>query len=40
MGPEAEDLVGWHLSDWPGQPAKPDVYRDWVYGGRFQEIFG
>jgi len=29
-----------HLSHWTGEPAKLDVYRDWVYGGRFQEIFG
>ena len=29
-----------HLSHWSGQLAKLDVYTDWIYGGRFQEVFG
>jgi hypothetical protein len=29
-----------HLSHWTGPPAKLDVYTDWIYGGRFQEVFG
>jgi hypothetical protein len=29
-----------HLSHWTGEPAKLDVFTDWVYGGRFQEVFG
>src|ERR687884_494982 len=29
-----------HLSHWTGQLAKLDVYTDWIYGGRFQEVFG
>jgi hypothetical protein len=29
-----------HLSHWTGDLAKLDVYTDWIYGGRFQEVFG
>lgn len=29
-----------HLSHWTGAPAKLDVYQDWVYNGRWQELFG
>jgi hypothetical protein len=29
-----------HLSHWTGEPAKLEVFTDWVYGGRFQEVFG
>jgi hypothetical protein len=29
-----------HLSHWTGEPATLEVYTDWVYGGRFQEVFG
>ena len=29
-----------HLSHWSGPLAKLDVYTDWIYGGRFQEVFG
>jgi hypothetical protein len=29
-----------HLSHWTGELAKLDVYTDWIYGGRFQEVFG
>lgn len=29
-----------HLSHWTGNLAKLDVYTDWIYGGRFQEVFG
>jgi hypothetical protein len=29
-----------HLSHWTGELAKLDAYTDWVYGGRFQEVFG
>ena len=29
-----------HLAHWTGEPAKLDVYTDWIYGGRFQEVFG
>jgi hypothetical protein len=29
-----------HLSHWTGPLAKLDVYTDWIYGGRFQEVFG
>jgi len=28
------------LSHWTGALAKLDVYTDWIYGGRFQEVFG
>ena len=29
-----------HISHWTGELAKLEVYQDWVYGGRFQEVFG
>ena len=29
-----------HLSHWTGPLAKLDVYSDWVYNGRWQELFG
>jgi hypothetical protein len=29
-----------HLSHWSGPLAKLDVYNDWVYSGRAQELFG
>jgi hypothetical protein len=29
-----------HLSHWTGPLAQLTVYTDWVYGGRFQELFG
>jgi hypothetical protein len=29
-----------HLSHWTGDLAKLAVYTDWIYGGRFQEVFG
>jgi hypothetical protein len=29
-----------HLSHWTGELAQLEVYEDWVYGGRFHEIFG
>ena len=29
-----------HLSHWTGELAKLNVYTDWIYGGRFQEVFG
>jgi hypothetical protein len=29
-----------HLSHWSGPLAKLDVYSDWVYSGRWQELFG
>ena len=29
-----------HLSHWSGPLAKLDVYADWVYSGRWQELFG
>jgi len=29
-----------HLSHWTGDLAELHVYTDWVYGGRFQEVFG
>ena len=29
-----------HLSHWTGPLAKLDVNNDWVYGGRWQELFG
>ena len=28
------------LSHWTGPLAELDVYTDWIYGGRFQEVFG
>ena len=28
------------LSHWTGQTAELEVHTDWVYGGRFQEVFG
>ena len=29
-----------HLSHWTGEPAQLEAYADWVYGGRFHEVFG
>jgi hypothetical protein len=29
-----------HLSHWTGELPKLNVYTDWIYGGRFQEVFG
>jgi hypothetical protein len=29
-----------HLSHWSGPLAELKVYTDWIYGGRFQEVFG
>ena len=29
-----------HLSHWRGPVAQLDAWSDWVYGGRFQELFG
>jgi hypothetical protein len=29
-----------HLAHWTGPLARLDVYTDWIYGGRFQEVFG
>jgi hypothetical protein len=29
-----------HLSHWTGELAQLEVYEDWVYGGRFHELFG
>jgi hypothetical protein len=29
-----------HLSHWTGELARLEAYTDWVYGGRFQEVFG
>jgi hypothetical protein len=29
-----------HLSHWTGNLAQLNVYTDWIYGGRFQEVFG
>ena len=29
-----------HLSHWTGDLPKLEVYTDWVYSGRFQEVFG
>ena len=29
-----------HLSHWTGKLAQLTVYTDWIYGGRFQEVFG
>ena len=29
-----------HLSHWSGPLAKLEVWNDWVYGGRFHELFG
>ncbi len=29
-----------HISHWTGEPAQLEVYGDWVYGGRFHEVFG
>ena len=37
----AQQKTWWlHLSHWTGPLAKLDVYTDWIYGGRFQEVFG
>ena len=37
----AQQRTWWlHLSHWTGPLAKLDVYTDWIYGGRFQEVFG
>jgi hypothetical protein len=42
MAPWLSQQKTWwlHLSHWTGEPAKLEVYTDWVYGGRFQEVFG
>jgi hypothetical protein len=29
-----------HVSHWRGPLAQLDVYQDWVYGGRFHDLFG
>ena len=29
-----------HISHWTGETAQLEVYADWVYGGRFHEVFG
>jgi hypothetical protein len=29
-----------HLSHWTGDPARLDVYQDWVYGRHIEEVFG
>ncbi len=29
-----------HISHWTGELAELEVYQDWVYGGRFHEVFG
>jgi hypothetical protein len=37
----AQQKTWWlRLSHWTGALAKLDVYTDWIYGGRFQEVFG
>jgi hypothetical protein len=37
----AQQKTWWlHLSHWTGPLAKLDVYNDWVYSGRWQELFG
>ncbi|HSB38346.1 MAG TPA: hypothetical protein VLD13_04595 [Gaiellaceae bacterium] len=37
----AQQRTWWlHLSHWTGPLAKLDAYTDWIYGGRFQEVFG
>src|SRR5436190_20615621 len=40
--PRRSDQKAWelHVSHWTGEPAKLEVYQDWVYGGRFEELFG
>ena len=29
-----------HISHWTGETAQLEAYTDWVYGGRFHEVFG
>src|SRR5215470_6731371 len=29
-----------HIAHWTGELAKLEVYQDWVYNGKFQEVFG
>jgi hypothetical protein len=37
----AQQKTWWlRLSHWTGPLATLDVYTDWIYGGRFQEVFG
>lgn len=37
----AQQKTWWlHLSHWTGELAKVEAYTDWVYNGRFQEVFG
>ena len=37
----AKQKTWWlHLSHWTGDLPKLEVYTDWVYSGRFQEVFG
>src|SRR6266496_893440 len=40
--PWKQEQKAWelHISHWTGEPAQLEVYEDWVYGGRFQEVFG
>ena len=42
MAPWLRQQKTWwlRLSHWTGALAKLDVYTDWIYGGRFQEVFG
>jgi len=42
MAPWLRQQKTWwlRLSHWNGALAKLDVYTDWIYGGRFQEVFG
>jgi hypothetical protein len=42
MAPWLRQQKTWwlRLSHWTGPLAQLDVYMDWIYGGRFQEVFG
>jgi hypothetical protein len=42
MAPWLRQQKTWwlRLSHWTSALAKLDVYTDWIYGGRFQEVFG
>ena len=42
MAPWLRQQKTWwlRLSHWTGPLAQLDVYTDWIYGGRFQEVFG
>jgi hypothetical protein len=35
-----QKAVELHISHWTGELAQIEVYQDWIYGGKFHEVFG